>query len=296
MNKVLKKEKLLISFSGGRSSAVMTKLCLKKYKETHDIVVCFANTGCEDEETLKFVNRCDKEFGWDVVWIEANYTITEGVGVTSKVKSFETASREGEPMLWHIRKNGLPSKTNPSCSNRLKETAIKHYIEKRLNWPLHSYFTAIGLRVDEMRRVNAKYKERKFLYPLLDHGMNKDMVGIEMQSWPFDLMLKNDAHGNCKWCYKKSNRKLMTLYTEDPKAFQIPLAVEMKYQNYKHGKTDKVPFRRIFRGNKTARELILEAKKGGFEMYHDEIELQSDLFHPELDEGSSCSSSCESFE
>ena len=65
------KPKLAISFSGGRTSAVMTKLCVEKFKDTHDIAIIFANTGCEHENTLDFVNKCDKHFGWGVVWIEA---------------------------------------------------------------------------------------------------------------------------------------------------------------------------------------------------------------------------------
>lgn len=32
------KPRLAISFSGGRTSAVMTKLCLERYRESHDIV------------------------------------------------------------------------------------------------------------------------------------------------------------------------------------------------------------------------------------------------------------------
>lgn len=289
------KPKLLISFSGGRSSAVMTKLCIKKYGETHDIVVTFANTGCEDEETLNFVNKCDKEFGWGVVWLEAFFTLVRGVGVTSRVVDYETASRDGEPMMWHIRKNGLPSHSNPSCSNRLKESAIKHYVEKCLGWGSGEYFTAIGIRVDEITRISDNYKEKKFLYPLMDHGFTKDMVTLEMMSWPFDLMIKNDAHGNCKWCYKKSKRKLMTLAIEDPKAFQFPLAIEAKYQNYKHTKTQDVQFRRIYRGYKTAREIIFEAEQMQFDMYSDSTEFQQSLFNIDLDSGESCSESCEGF-
>ena len=67
----MSKPKLAISFSGGRTSAVMTKLCVDKFSETHDIAITFANTGSEHENTLKFVDQCDKHFGWNVVWVEA---------------------------------------------------------------------------------------------------------------------------------------------------------------------------------------------------------------------------------
>ena len=52
-------EKICISFSGGRSSAVMTKMVLQKYPDA-EIQITFANTGFEHEDTLRFVNDCDR--------------------------------------------------------------------------------------------------------------------------------------------------------------------------------------------------------------------------------------------
>jgi len=46
----------VLSFSGGRSSALMT---IERLKANNDSVVIFANTGKENEATLKFVNDCD---------------------------------------------------------------------------------------------------------------------------------------------------------------------------------------------------------------------------------------------
>jgi 3'-phosphoadenosine 5'-phosphosulfate sulfotransferase (PAPS reductase)/FAD synthetase len=57
-------DNILISFSGGRTSAFMCKLILSspKYANSKKLIL-FANTGKENEETLKFVNKCDKEWG-----------------------------------------------------------------------------------------------------------------------------------------------------------------------------------------------------------------------------------------
>ena len=79
------KPRLGISFSGGKTSAVMSKLCFDKFRETHDISITFANTGCEHEETLKFVDQCDKHFNWGVVWIEAVVQPQKGKGILHKV-------------------------------------------------------------------------------------------------------------------------------------------------------------------------------------------------------------------
>ena len=56
MNKNLATKKLSISFSGGKTSAYMTKWLMDNKKQDYDeIVVTFANTGQENEETLEFV-------------------------------------------------------------------------------------------------------------------------------------------------------------------------------------------------------------------------------------------------
>jgi len=69
----MKKDKLLVcTFSGGRTSAFMGLLLkdLPKYKDFQKVYI-FANTGKEKEETLDFIDKCDKEWGLNIVWIEA---------------------------------------------------------------------------------------------------------------------------------------------------------------------------------------------------------------------------------
>src|SRR5690606_32173340 len=70
---------LLITFSGGRTSAFMARLLLElpKYKNSQKLIV-FANTGRENEATLKFVNECDKRWNLNVVWLEADVNEEKG--------------------------------------------------------------------------------------------------------------------------------------------------------------------------------------------------------------------------
>ena len=64
-------KQLLISFSGGATSAYMTKLLLEKLNPNeYEIKVVFANTGKEREETLEFVRDCDIRWGFNTVWVE----------------------------------------------------------------------------------------------------------------------------------------------------------------------------------------------------------------------------------
>jgi len=287
----MKKPRLAISFSGGRTSAVMTKLCVEKFGDTHDISICFANTGCEHENTLKFVNDCDKHFGWGVVWLEAVVNPEKGKGVRHKVVNYETASRCGKPFEAVIAKYGIPNKFAPQCTRDTKEAPITSYLRSK-GWNKGSYDTAIGIRADEMDRMNLD-ENKRFKYPLADAGWTKEDVKRECSSWLFDLALEGEHYGNCVWCWKKSLRKLLTLAKDSPRVFDFPRAMEAKY-----GMTNErteTP-RTFFRENRSTVDIIELAKTLNFEPYRDidQTEMFSmasyDVF---LDTGSACGESCE---
>lgn len=292
----MEKPKLSISFSGGRSSAVMTRLCLLKYRETHEISVVFANTGCEHPATLDFVNDCDVNWGFNVTWIEAVIDPTPGVGVRHKIVTYETASRKGEPFEAFIAKYGIPNATTPCCTSRLKEDPMKSYRDslgwfsgKRLNFK-----TAIGIRADEIDRQSDHAEELGFIYPLIDAGIDKAQVNQFMAQVPWDLKLKSDAEGNCVWCWKKSDRKLYTLALESPEYFEFPAQMERKYGDYKADSAAAAPDgkRYFFRGHRSTSDLLREAKEKKFRRYRDQV--QGSLFEIELDQANgSCTESCE---
>jgi len=289
----LVRPRLAISFSGGRTSAVMTKLCVEKFKDTHDISICFANTGCEHENTLKFVNDCDKHFGWGVVWIEAVVNPEKGIGIRHKVVDYETASRYGEPFERYIEVYGMPDQNHNHCTSRLKEDVMYAYRRDALGWNVGSYDTAIGIRADEMDRMSAKRKEKRLVYPLASGGWTKQDVKRECASWPFDLELEGEHYGNCVWCWKKSLRKLLTLAKDSPEVFDFPRVMESK-----HGWTNNTGEHKrvMFRERRTAQDLLDMAKTLDFEPYKDidQTEMFSmasyDVF---LDTGSACGESCE---
>ena len=82
------KEKLLISFSGGRTSAFMAWWLLNNKQDKYEMILVFANTGKEREETLEFVHKCDVEFGFNTVWIEAKVQ-EKGIGTSFNVVNYE---------------------------------------------------------------------------------------------------------------------------------------------------------------------------------------------------------------
>lgn len=95
----------------------MAKLMLEGFSHKYDdVVVTFANTGCEDERTLDFVEKCDKEFGFNVVWLEAVVNPERQKGTSFKVVDYETAARNGEPFESFISKYGIPNRSSPACN------------------------------------------------------------------------------------------------------------------------------------------------------------------------------------
>jgi 3'-phosphoadenosine 5'-phosphosulfate sulfotransferase (PAPS reductase)/FAD synthetase len=281
--------KLLISFSGGKTSAMMTKLLLEHLKDKVDMKVVFANTGLEHEETLIFVKRNQEIFNYECVWVEAIVNPVWGRGVSAKIVDFETASRGGEPFEQVNAKYGLSNINNPKCSQELKSRTIKAYL-RSIGW--RDYYTAIGIREDEVDRVSAKRIKKRLVYPLIQFfpSTKEDVNGFWKQQ-SFNLRLR-EHEGNCVGCWKKSFRKLATLAKEDPKHFEWWREQEIKYGHFIPEKKDKEGIKlpiTNYRGGKSVRDII-EISKGPFNMYVDPNYI--DL---ELDASNGCEESCEAF-
>jgi len=85
-----------ISFSGGRTSAYMLWRVLQSNGGLPaEAIVCFANTGKEDEKTLEFVRDCAVNWEVPIVWLEFCDTKSK-----FEIVDFDNASREGD----HLRR------------------------------------------------------------------------------------------------------------------------------------------------------------------------------------------------
>ena len=294
--------KLLISFSGGETSAYMTQWLLNDFKGWKKMIVVFANTGEENEETLEFVNRCDKELGWNVVWVEAVINPIHNKGTTHKVVTFETASRNGEPFEAMIAKYGIPNIKYKHCSRELKKQTIRSYA-RSIGWKKSDYKTAIGIRADEIDRISDNAKKEKLWYPLISAEITKPFVNRFWRDMPFRLNLKG-YEGNCKVCWKKSLRKLLTIAKENPEKFDNFKKWEGKYGNFipeSHKNDEKdieLPLR-FFR-NKLSVDNIIKMSKEKFNpasddavKYREFIQLELDMYELDLSDG--CIESCEVF-
>ena len=249
----MKKDKLLVmTFSGGRTSAFMDKFLIEypKYKD-YDKVVVFLNTGKEHEETLKFVDRCDKEWGLNTVWLEAVINPIKGKGTDYKIVSFETANRDGKPFSDMLDVYPMPTVIGSNCTRELKLTPMNKYI-KSLGYK--EVVTAMGIRYDERHRKSNTADDKGLIYPLIDDIMvDEEMVRRWWDKQPFDLELK-DYQGNCDLCFKKSERKRLTLIKENPNIAKWWLDMENKH------KTDVTP-RFDLRSNLSIQDLVDRAKQ-----------------------------------
>ncbi len=215
-------EPTCISFSGGRTSAYMLWRVLQanEGRLPEEAIVCFANTGKEDEATLEFVRDCADYWKVPITWLEYRS------GPTFEVVSYETASRNGEPFDAVIkqREPSLPNGRSRYCSSELKTRTMHRYL-KFLGWTEWDSF--VGIRADEPRRV-AKFRgnsspegsHETVCLPLAATYATAGGIGDFWKQQPFDLKLPNVAgktmHGNCDLCYLKPKSQILSLIAEKP--------------------------------------------------------------------------------
>lgn len=218
-----------ISFSGGRTSAYMLWRVLQAHggRLPDEALVCFANTGKEDEATLRFVKACQDAWSVPITWLE--YVDAEEPADRFKVVNFETASRNGEPFEAVIkRKSYLPNPVTRFCTVEMKIRTMHRYL-RSLGWADgdNEWDQMVGIRADEQRRV-AKIRARPspetvketMVMPLADAGVTVQDVGAFWDSQPFNLELATyngrTLAGNCDLCFLKPAAQIQSLITEKP--------------------------------------------------------------------------------
>jgi hypothetical protein len=274
---------LLVSFSGGETSAFMAQWIKKHLEDIYDrVVYVFANTGLENEQTLEFVQNCDDYWKFNVQWVEASVRFGERKGTGYWLTDFDNAKRKGEPFEAIIQKYGIPNQSFPHCTRELKQAPIKAFAKDWFDG--EKYDTAIGIRIDEADRINAKAKEMRFIYPLIKQDMipaTKPMINFFWKQMHFRLELKG-YQGNCITCWKKADKKLFQIYKENPKAFDFMDRMERKYPRVgnEFEKDLTAKDRVFFRGNRSATDIMCQAEKwkGIIKNDADEYSYQMDLF------------------
>lgn len=280
---------IVVAFSGGESSAYMLKLILDKYSKTHKIIVCFCNTGEEDEETLIFAKKTAQYFNVEVVWLEYNSERD------FEIVNFETAYRitdfeeENEypnhPFHKWVKDYGLPQYPNRTCTREMKERTISRYLSSIGIMP-RMCVRCVGIRFDEIAK---RTPDENQYYELILNGTKKtDVNRFFMEEMPFRLNLPSYL-GNCGVCISKSIRSLCTIARDEVRKFKFFAFLSRKYGDNKHT---------FYRERMTIQDIIELSKDLSIKNAHDnrfDLDNQLTLFDFFLDSEGACGGTCEPF-
>jgi len=208
----------IINFSGGRTSAYMTKRLID---EGGEYLITFQNTGKELPQTLDFIEQCNKRWGLNILWLEYRY------GNNFEVVDYETASRDGRPFEEVIKhyKHFLPNQRMRYCTHEMKIKTLKRYLK---SIGIKEYTTYNGIRYDEPRRwQKIKGTDMDIELPLVKWKTTKPDVLSWWGKQEFDLLV-NEPYGNCDGCFLKGKGKLAIIAKEKPELFDWWINQEKK--------------------------------------------------------------------
>ena len=273
-------------------SSVMMAVMLPKWFPDHNIVYAMANTSKEHDESLDFMNDCDKHFGLNMAWVEAVINQESGIGTGFRIVEYEDIKRSGEIFETGIKKYGIPNSANKWCNREMKLVPLKKFCDSIFDGS--NYSIAVGLRADEIDRVSGDYKTNNIFYPLIENNIGARERNKFWKDQP--IQIKIPAYkGNCDLCFEKSNRKLMTLLSEEPGRAEwwgrmvktygsIPLEGKPSYNDLMEQNGGVQTF---YREYKTIEDLVRIAQTP-FVKATDEYIYENDLFDFEDECGSGC--------
>ena len=221
----LPKGNVLISLSGGRTSAYMLhQICVANDGLRDDVVVAFANTGREMEGTIDFIKEIQFRWQINVRWIEYRKAIPkyEEVGHNS-------VSLDGKPFMEMIDSKSankfLPNQNMRFCTQELKVKTIKRFLVG-MGWK--RWTNTVGIRGDEPRRLRES-KDNRWVnwYPIADAKETVKDVNYFWEQQPFDLKIMKGP-GNCDGCFLKSEATLAAMIREYPERMQWWIDMEEK--------------------------------------------------------------------
>ena len=215
----------LISFSGGRTSGYMLYHILKEYDFSlpDNIYVTFANTGKEAPETLDFVHEVSEKWDVPINWLELEIAEERPIWRT-KIVTYETASRNGEPFDELLRKRPyLPNPVTRFCTSELKIKVMKRFMKNISGYK--DWYNVIGLRYDEPRRVASAMRASNYepwdnVLPMAEAKHTVQDVTDFWSKQNFDLNLTNaygkTPAGNCDLCFLKGMDTTISILKERP--------------------------------------------------------------------------------
>ena len=231
---------LLISFSGGRTSAYMTYQILSgslkdEFSEKYDeIIPVFMNTGAEHPDTYRFIKDCVSFWQWEK-FTALQYKINENRPFNSfEILPIDALNKNGE-LFKNVAKQYPNFSFIRTCTRELKKRVFDKFVA--MYFRNCEVTRAIGIRADEMQR----YKQKDgYIYPLIENiPSTKPEILDFFSDFDFDLKIP-EYLGNCVFCFCKSEKKLCKAIQEmkETPLYQNWCAMDKfnpqaSYRNYK---------------------------------------------------------------
>ena len=276
----------VVSFSGGRTSALMVYLMEQKRKagEISNVHYIYMDTGAEHPLTYRFVREVVKFWGIPLTVLSVDINPVLGQGNGYKVWSpadIQTRMDAMAPFAAMMTKYGTPYIGGAFCTDRMKLQPFTKYCND--SFGKGNYTTWLGIRADEPKRL-AEKEGIRYLAELSD--FEKQDVIDWWQGQPFDLLVPEHL-GNCVFCIKKSTAKLAMAIKDEPGLFRV-------FNHELHSKAVRITDRKtpsdiMYRGHLSLEGIAaMYAAKG-------RDELAASMKGAKRFDSGSCSESCEVF-
>ena len=200
--------KNIVSFSGGRSSALLVYLMKKQHPDT-DFV--FMDTGAEHPKTYEFVKNVVKYFDINLTCLRVVVNPELGSGNSYRIISLDELQQDLQPFRDVCYKYGTPYIHGAFCTRTMKLEPFTRYCNDK--YGKSNYQTWLGIRTDEPRRLKVK-DGYSYLADICD--FDKQDVINWWKKQPFDLDLPEHL-GNCVFCIKKGINKIALATRDEPK-------------------------------------------------------------------------------
>ena len=200
-------KQIVVSFSGGRTSAYLCSLIKKLHP---DAVFVFMDTGAEHEATYEFIKQVDDYFDLNLVCMRTVVSDKWREGVNYRIIGIDEIGHDLQPWRDMSLKYGLPYKGGEFCTDRMKTTPCKKYLDDA--YGMGNYHIWLGMRIDEPRRTKPR---DGFSYLADISDFEKQDVLDWWAKMPFDLKIKEHL-GNCVFCIKKGINKVALAAKDEP--------------------------------------------------------------------------------
>lgn len=203
--------KNVVSFSGGRSSALLVYLMKNQYPDT-DFV--FMDTGAEHPKTYEFVKNVVKFFDINLTCLRVVVNPELGSGNSYRIISLDELKQDLQPFRDVCYKYGTPYVHGAFCTRTMKLEPFTRYCNDK--YGKENYVTWLGIRADEPKRLKPK-EGYKYLAEISDFD-KQDIINWWKRQ-PFDLEIPEHL-GNCVFCIKKSISKIALATRDEHKMAQ----------------------------------------------------------------------------